>query len=413
MQVGDQAEHLRDVLAVHGHVVFDDADFQAPAAASAGEVAAVAAVGQEPAGAGQGEVALDADQDVGAGGQHPGDPVSAGEIAVQDPDPVAGEYFRVPGDHGVQQRLLALGLGAAGRAGDHRQRGAGGGVAGQQVTDLRVGAGVISGAGRAERLPVGRRVGDPRHGPVDRAQAQLADVDGPVVVVAVLAAGGGQQPGLQPGQRGGAQGCPPGAQHLRGGHPERPLPGDEHQVTEDRGQHPGIVRVRHQRHQDRRADRRRGRHRPPGLAFHLPFQCRLRGDLIDHPGTGQLIELLFEGAQPGVISRMPACLHLAVPADHRRRDRGHLHEHQLLPGPDPRGAGHHQRGAAGLRRRAGRRDQVRQPDRDHRATQLSRITLTCWNGIQRRGTVELHPGLLCEDWRQIPRLLQESRPYHP
>ena len=143
--------------------------------------------------------------------------------------------------------------------------------------------------------------------------------------------------GLQRSQRGGAQGCPPGAQHLRGGHPERPLPGDERQVTEDRGQHPGIVRVRHQRHQDRRADRRRGRHRPPGLAFHLPFQSRLRGDLIDHPGTGQLIELLFEGAQPGVLSRMPAGLHLAVAADHRRRGRGHLHEHQLLPGPESAG----------------------------------------------------------------------------
>ena len=237
----------------------------------------------------------------------------------------------------------------------------------------------------------------------------------------MLAADSGQHQCLQPGQRRGTQGRPPGAQHLGGGHLERPLPGHQHQVTEDRGQHPGVVRVRHQRHQDRRADRRRGRHRPPGLAFHLPAQRRLRGDLIDHPGTGQLIELLFQGAQPGVIGRMPAGLHLAVAADHRGRGRDHLQEYQLLPGADPRGAGHHQRRAAGLRRQAGRRDQVRQPDRDHRAAQLSRsarrssgrITLACVNGIQQRGTIELHPGLLCEGWRQIPRLLQESRPYHP
>ena len=169
VQVGDQAEHLRDVLAGDGHVVFDDADLQAPPAASAGQVAVVAAVGQEAADPGQGDVAFDADQHVGAGGQHPGHPVSSGKIPVEDPDPAAGEYFRVPGDHGVQQRLLALGLGAAGRAGDHRQRGAGGrgrrpaghGPAGRARSHQR--------CRPAERPPVGRRVGDAGDGPVDRA----------------------------------------------------------------------------------------------------------------------------------------------------------------------------------------------------------------------------------------------------
>ena len=52
VQVGDEAEHLAGVLAVYVHVIFDDADFQAPAAASAGQVAVVAAIGQEPADAG-------------------------------------------------------------------------------------------------------------------------------------------------------------------------------------------------------------------------------------------------------------------------------------------------------------------------------------------------------------------------
>ena len=123
--------------------------------------------------------------------------------------------------------------------------------------------------------------------------------------------------------------------------------------------------------------------RPPARGPGPPARCPASWGWApgsDHPGTGQLIELLFQGAEPGVISRMPAGLHPAVTADHRRRGRDHLHEHQLLPGADPRGAGHHQRRAAGLRRRAGRRDQVRQPDRDRRAARLIRITLTSYGG---------------------------------
>jgi hypothetical protein len=50
-QAGDEAEQFPGVLAVH--VIFDDANLQAPAAASAGQVAVVAAVGQEAADAGQ------------------------------------------------------------------------------------------------------------------------------------------------------------------------------------------------------------------------------------------------------------------------------------------------------------------------------------------------------------------------
>ena len=186
-------------------------------------------------------------------------------------------------------------------------------------------------------------------------------------------------------------------------------PAPDHQ---DRGQHPGVVRVRHKRHQDvARIVAAAVIDRLARLSPSRP--ARLRGDLIDHPGTGQLIELLFERAQPGVISRMPGGLHLAVAADHCRRGRGHLHEQQLLPGTDLRvpatTSAVRPASAAGPARRApgppaGSRS--RAPG-SPAASSADRITLTCGNGVQRRGTVELHPGLLCEDWRQIPLLLQE------
>ena len=92
-------------------------------------------------------------------------------------------------------------------------------------------------------------------------------------------------------------------------------------------------------------------------------------------------------------------------ADHRRRDRHDLHEHQLLPGTDPGGAGHHQRRPVTPGRHpAARRHQIRRPDRDDRrgTGQPSRIragqadvvasTLTCWNGVPGRSAVELHRG---------------------
>ncbi len=261
MQVSDKAEHLPGVLAFHVHEILDDTDLQAPAAAGrpAGQVAVITAVGQEPADAVQGDVALDADQHMGAGGQHPGHPVSAGEVPVEDPEPAIGEHPGIPGEHRVQERLLALGLRPAGRAGHHRQGAAGGGVGSQQVTDLRVRRAVVSGPGRAERLPVSGSVGNARHRPVDRAQPQLmtrpADEHGSVVMVTVLGAGRGQQPFPQPGQRSRAQRGPPRRHHLGTGDPERALPGHQHQVTQHSGHHLAVVRVRHQRHQHGRADR--------------------------------------------------------------------------------------------------------------------------------------------------------------
>ncbi len=121
--------------------------------------------------------------------------------------------------------------------------------------------------------------------------------------------------------------------------------------------------------------------------------------------------------------RMPASLDPAVAADHRRGDRDHLHENHLIPGADHRGAGHHQRRPVPLHRPAGRRHQIGHPHRDDRraARKRRRIRagqagiaggLAGGHGVQGRGAVELHVGLLRDDWLQTPRLLQEPLPYH-
>src|SRR5260370_715537 len=121
------------------------------------------------------------------------------EVPVQDPQAVIGEHAGVPGEHRIQQRLLALGLGPAGGAGDDRQVAAGGGVGGEQVTDLRVRRRVISGPGRPERLPVRGSIGNSRHRPVDRAQPQLmtppAHMYGPAVMITALWAHRRPRPG--------------------------------------------------------------------------------------------------------------------------------------------------------------------------------------------------------------------------
>ena len=79
-------------------------------------------------------------------------------------------------------------------------------------------------------------------------------------------------------------------------------------VAQQRGHYLAVVRVRCHTHQHGRADRQRGRHRPPDFAFHLPGQGGLRGDLVDQPGSRQLIELLLERAQPGMAGGMPSRL---------------------------------------------------------------------------------------------------------
>ena len=84
------------------------------------------------------------------------------------------------------------------------------------------------------------------------------------------------------------------------------------------------------------------------LAFDLTGQRGPRGDLLDHPRPRQLLELLPERSQPGMIGRMLARPDSPVAADQSRRDRHDFPEHQRLPCADHGSAGHHQRRAVTL-----------------------------------------------------------------
>ncbi len=153
---------------VQGDEVLDHPHGQGcPAAGQAGQRGFV---GGEPADPGQPDIGLDADQDVGAGGEHRRDPRHPGEVPVHDPQPVGAEHLRLLGQHRVQQPLFGLGLVPAGRATHHGQGGAGERVGDVPVADLRV-AGLRL-PGGAEHGPVGRGVGHPGHGGVDGAQPQ-------------------------------------------------------------------------------------------------------------------------------------------------------------------------------------------------------------------------------------------------
>jgi GAF domain-containing protein len=117
-------------------------------------------------------------------------------------------------------------------------------------------------------------------------------------------------------------------EHRLGRHGERHVPGHQRQVAEQSGEDLAIARLRHQGHQHHSPQRRRHRHRPARRPLDLPLWPRLRRHLVDRARLpGHLIELLLDDAEPGVISRVTAGLHLPVPADHRRRDRRRLAEH--------------------------------------------------------------------------------------
>ena len=333
MQVGDQAEHLRHVLAVDVDVVLDDP--HPDLLVLAADVGHVGPVGQEVPGLRDRDVALEPDEHVRDLDQ-PLDPGDAGEVAIHHEQPLLGEHPGELGQRPVQQRLLGGGLVPAGRPGHHREHAAGGGVGDRQVPQLRVGGGVIAGPRRPELRPVRRRVRHPGHRPVDRAQPQVTDLDGAVVMVLVLGVRRGQHHVPQPQQRLRAGRVPPGGQHRVRRHGERHVPGQQRQVAEQRGQDLPVAGLRHQRHQQHRPQRRRHRHRPPRRALDLPPRHRLRRHLVDHAGLpGHLIQLLLDDPEPGMVSGMPAGLHPPVAAHHRRRDRHRLAEHHQVPGADP------------------------------------------------------------------------------
>jgi hypothetical protein len=83
VQVGDQAEQLRGILARDGDGVLDHPDGQRDAAA--GDLRQVGAVRQEVVIPAQRDAVPDSDQHVGAGFRHGLDAGHAAKIAIHDP----------------------------------------------------------------------------------------------------------------------------------------------------------------------------------------------------------------------------------------------------------------------------------------------------------------------------------------
>ena len=331
---------------VQEDVVLDDPHGQAgPAAGQAGQVGPVGGV---PADAGQSDVGLDADQDVGAGGQHRRDPGHAGKVPVHDPQPVGGEHVGLLGQHPVQQRLFGLTLGPGlvptGRATHHAQGGAGERVGDVQVPNLRV-----AGLGRpavpnAARLA--RGVGHPGHGAVDRAEPQpAAHIDPGQGRVSVLGPDSGQHLPLQLLQRRLADRRPPRRQHRARRHRVRPPPRHLGQLPEQRGEHLAGVGVGHHGHQQHRPDRARHAHLPPRHRLDLPGRADPGGYPLDGLRPTAAVQLLLRDPEPGMITRAALGLHPPIPAQHHGR-----HHHHLAPGHRTTG-----------RDRLGPRDQQRRP----------------------------------------------------
>jgi hypothetical protein len=186
-------------------------------------------------------------------------------------------------------------------------------------------------------------------------------------MIAVLAVDSGQQPVSQPVQRARAERLSPRARRCRGGHPVRPLPRHQRQLSEQRLCHLGVIRVRHQRHQQHEPDRQRWRERPRDRRLLPAFHHDLLGNLINHAGrSGQLVQPPLRNAQTGVISRVPGSLHPPVAAHHRRRHRYWPQPDHQVSGAYPPGAGCRQRPpAVAAQPLLRRRGQVSYPDRDH------------------------------------------------
>jgi hypothetical protein len=273
-----------------------------------------------------------------------------------------------------------------------------------KVPQLRVRGGVIGGSRRPVLRPVRGRVRHPGQGPVDRPEPQVADLDGPVVVLLVLGAGGGQDLVPQPQQRLRAGRVPPRDEHRVRRHAGRRVPGQQRQVPEQRGQDLPVAGLRHQARQQHRPHRRRHRHRPPRRALHLPARHRLRRDQVDDAGLpGHLVQLLPDDPEPGVVSGVPAGLHPPVAADHRRRDRDRLQEDHQVPGadrPPPRPPS--ARSGPLPQRTAQRAGQVSDPDRDDpRPRQLRRPPARHGRtGGKRHSRIERHEGLQGPEGRQ-------------
>ena len=182
-------------------------------------------------------------------------------------------------------------------------------------------------------------------------------------------------------------------------------------------QYLAVAGLRHQRHQQRRPQRRRHRHRPPGGALDLPPWNHLRRDLADRAGLpGHRIQLLLDDPEPGVVSGMPACLDPPVAAHHRRGDRQRLEEHHHVARADLRTLCRQrgplpfpQRPAQRRRRSATRTATIPAPARAGRPP----VRDGSGSSGKRHGRVQRHEGLRGPEGRQQPLLLPGVPPESP
>ena len=293
-------------------------------------------------------------------------------------------------------------------------------IGGQQVTDLRSGAGrsavpVEPNACRFGRVS-GTRFTDRRSRP--RYSSWPLSPTQPAPGSHRRSARRGPRASSRPcGPASGAgpRAVPPGRQHLAGRDLIRALPGHQHQIPQQRGHHLAIVRVRQHAHQQSRAD---GQASSPSLASPFTFPVSMACAAISSITPGPASSSSCRSSAPSrawPAGCPPPWIHRRggpPPARPPRSSRTPADPRHGIPGvrPPPAPCGHPQpapgRKAAPIRRPY--RDQrrgPRQPGRQISAAGVAGAALTCGNGAHGRSAVELHVGLLCEDWRRIPLLL--------
>ncbi len=351
-------------------VVFDDP--QRDAAGAVSQEGPVGAVGQ---GLQQrkGNTGLDPHQQVRPGGADLPDQREAGELAVHQEKAARREDLRMDPDQPPGQGLLPVQR----RPGFQAQGAAGAGRGGDHGAHLRERRGVIRSARGAEVLPVLAGVRDGDLEAVQRAQQEP-----PPRHPRLQRAGDLPEQGLE--QLGGDQVAAAG-QRLGTRHVPRARPRHVLQQAGRPADHLRDVRLRPQRHRHHQPDRHRGRQQP------LPFlpAAEILHQLLDL--AGRHVRLQHAGRH--VIRQPPAGLHLAAPADHRRRHRHLMAEHQVLARPHrlPGSRPSHQ----GRRSALAGKTQVTRPERDDPRRRADIVTLRR-DSASRQNRIELHARLLGE-----------------
>ena len=269
-EVGDQAEHLRHLLAFHGDPVLDDPDFHGDAVA--GQLGPVGAVGQDLRGPPERDVALEPDQHV-RGLDEAGDPRGPVVVAVHQPDPAGlnrpGYRVMASSSRACSDPALSVPAGPCGIANSARHE--------QQVSGSarRHGYGPLSSlvptvpknalfAGvSGTRSSVPQRPGPQRPSFPDGHRARASSV-------LVLPPGRAQDQVPQFFQGDRAERVPPVPGRPRRRRPPRPRPRHQRQVPGQRRDHVLDAGVRHQRHQNDHPDHERPGQQPLPFPLHEP-----------------------------------------------------------------------------------------------------------------------------------------------